>query len=363
MPWSSSYLHKLELHVGVKLATMRTCYDLSEQTLEELSQTVGDKLPAEASFVVFGSLARKEFTAGSDLDWCLMIDGKADAGHRDLEREVTLALKKSGKFKNPAPTGAFGALVFGHEIIHCIGGSADTNANLTRRLLLLLESAETSPHSQLSPRQRLMRGVLQRYFEEEANFPGKDFFPRFFLNDVVRYWRTIAVDYAAKNNERGAEGWALRNAKLRFSRKLLYIAGLLLTYETTLFPATDLIPKEDGTQLSFFDKAEPQLSSTEHCFHALQLTPLELLARTCMNLDLPKAEVKILFQTYDKFLSLLEANAKREQLKGLNFDDAPQHAVFLEVRKHGHAFQAALEKLFLMPGTKLGDLTLKYGIF
>src|SRR4051794_1557451 len=100
-------------------------------------------------------------------------------------------LRQCGRFKHPNPAGAFGALVFGHELIHCIGGSSDTNANLTRRQLLLLESAETSPYSPISPRLRLMRGVLQRYFEEEANFPGKPFFPRFFLNDVVRYWRTI----------------------------------------------------------------------------------------------------------------------------------------------------------------------------
>jgi len=363
MPWSDSYLYKLEQHLGSKFSTTRACYELSEKTLKELSKTVGDKLPAEASFVVLGSLARKEYTDGSDLDWCLMIDGKADAGHLELEREMKRTLKMSGKFKNPNPTGAFGALVFGHELIHCIGGSADTNANLTRRLLLLLESAETSPHSPLSPRLRLMRGVLQRYFEEEANFPGKEFFPRFFLNDVVRYWRTIAVDYAAKNNERGAEGWALRNAKLRFSRKLLYIGGLLLTYETTLFPKTDLIPKENGTQISLFDKDEPQLSSTEHCFHALRLTPLELLARACINLDLPKTDVKSVFTTYDKFLAIMKSKKKREDLEKLTFEDSLKHPVFLEVRDLGHEFQAALERLFLKPKTEIGKLTLRYGIF
>jgi hypothetical protein len=208
-----------------------------------------------------------------------------------------------------------------------------------------------------------MRGVLQRYFEEEANFPEKDFFPRFFLNDVVRYWRTIAVDYAAKNKERGADGWALRNAKLRFSRKLLYIAGLLLTYETTLFPETDLIPNEEGTQLSFFDKTEPQLSSTEHCFHALQLTPLELLARACIKLGLPKTDVKTLFKAYEEFLAVLNSRKKRDHLKGLIFEEATQDPVFLQVRELGHSFQAALETLFLKSGTQLSDLTLRYGIF
>lgn len=363
MPWVDSYLHKLEAHLGVELPILQKAYERSEETLRELSETVGGKLPAEASFVVLGSLARKEFTAGSDLDWCLLIDGKADAGHRNLENEVKKALNESGRFRNPNPAGAFGALVFGHELIHCIGGLADTNANLTRRQLLLLESAETSPHSELSPRVRLMRGVLQRYFEEEANFPGKEFFPRFFLNDVVRYWRTIAVDYAAKNNERGAEGWALRNAKLRFSRKLLYVAGLLLTYETTLFPETDLIPKEGGTQLSFFDRSEPQLSSTEHCFHALQLTPLELLARACIRLEISESSVIALFTTYELFLSYMDASERREELKRLTFEDAPRHPTFLEIRKLGQEFQAALEQLFLNPQTALGSLTLTYSIF
>jgi predicted nucleotidyltransferase len=344
---------------------MQACHALSEKTLSELTEVVGDMLPAEASFVVFGSLARREYTAGSDLDWCLMIDGRADSGHRELERALKKTLADSGKFGKPNAAGAFGALVFGHELIHCIGGMHDTNANLTRRLLLLLESesVETNPHSRLSPRERLMRGVLQRYFEEEANFPDKAFFPRFFVNDVVRYWRTIAVDYAAKISERGAAGWALRNAKLRFSRKLLYIAGLLLTYETNLFPESDLIPTENGDQLSFFDPQKPQLSSTEHCFHALSLTPLELLARACLKLKLPASEVKTLFETYDKFLDILSAKPKRDELAGLTFEEASGKAVFKEVRDLGHAFQKALDQLFLKPETKLGDLTLKYAVF
>lgn len=366
MPWSDSHIHRLEQHLGTTFPVMQGCYENSEATLHELTEVVGDMLPAEASFVVFGSLARREYTAGSDLDWCLMIDGRADSGHRELERALKKALDDSGKFGKPNAAGAFGALVFGHELIHCIGGMHDTNANLTRRLLLLLESAsvENNPHSRLSPRERLMRGVLQRYFEEEANFPGKQqFFPRFFINDVVRYWRTIAVDYAAKINERGAKGWALRNAKLRFSRKLLYIAGLLLTYETSLFPESDLIPQENGKQLSFFDPEKPELSSTEHCFHALKLTPLELLARACLNLNLPAEQARVLFSTYDSFLEILCSTVKRDELADLTFEEAYDKAVFREVRDLGHQFQSAVDELFLNGDTKLTELTLKYAVF
>lgn len=363
MLWANSFLHKLERHLGTTFPTMQACYGLSETKLAELSDLVGGSLPSQASFVTFGSLGRKEYTDGSDLDWCLLIDGKADTGHREAEGELTKRLAESGKFGKPNPTGAFGALVFSHEVIHCIGGMHDTNANLTRRLLLLLESVETTPHSPLSPRLSLMRGILQRYFAEEAHFPGKEFFPRFFLNDVVRYWRTIAVDYAAKISERGAAGWALRNAKLRFSRKLLYIAGLLLTYETRLFPESDLIPKETGEQLSFFDNTEPQLSSTEHCFQALQLTPLELLARACLNLNLSKEHVTALFRDYDRFLEILATTDKRDRLKKLTFEQSEANPIFQEVRKLGHEFQDSLNHLFLSPDTELGKLTLKYGVF
>lgn len=363
MSQDSPHIQKLCQTCGIKLPAIQSAWQRSLGATQDLVQVCDDvPLPSEVSLVAFGSLARKEFTSGSDLDWALLIDGRADSSHRELQLAIKFRLKEAKQFKDPNPVGAFGGMIFSHDLLHLVGGKNDTNDNLTWRLLMLLESVAPCEASPIGPRTRVLRGILQRYFEEETQFPDKTFFPRFFLNDVIRFWRTMAVDYVAKNKERGAEKWALRNLKLRFSRKLLYIAGLLLVYETTLFARSDLVPK--GSQLSLFsDESSPELSNTKRCFYALQLTPLELLARACVTLELPAELVRRVFAGYDTFLAKLDSEEIRDELAKLNFHEAQKNPLFKEMRDLSHDFQEALDSIFLARDNRLSELTLKYAIF
>src|SRR5215813_2951501 len=129
-------------------------------------------------------------------------------------------------------------MAFSHDIIHQIGGQNDTNKNTTQRILLLLESRAIGKNTQAY--ERVLRAVINRYLEED-NHPlshdGQSYrVPRFLLNDIVRFWRTMAVDFASKQRDRAGAGWGLRNAKLRMSRKLIFASGMLVCFSPTFDP-------------------------------------------------------------------------------------------------------------------------------
>jgi hypothetical protein len=82
-------------------------------------------------------------------------------------------------------------------------------------MLLLLEGEwlvnEAGFHS-------LRREILQRYIGDKMTDHQLSLF---LLNDVIRYYRTMAVDYEFKTNEGDKpKPWGIRNIKLVFSRKL-----------------------------------------------------------------------------------------------------------------------------------------------
>jgi predicted nucleotidyltransferase len=306
------------------------------------------------SVVVFGSFARGELTAGSDVDWSLLIDGPSDPEHLQIVRQVGQTLEAL-QLQEPGTTETFGTQVSSHELIQHIGGLNDTNQNLTRRMLLLLESlAVTNP----IVRERVLRGVLNRYIVSDASVAWytrpDQVIPRFLLNDIVRFWRTMAVDYAAKRWEQSDRKWALRNAKLRMSRKLLFVAGLLLCFSFELHPPVDREEiLSDNTMIS------PRLA--DFLLPQTGLTPLDLLARELLRVDRPEIVVDVM-NSYDAFLGLLADADRREHLKNLKFEEVGADTTFEQVRSISRSFQKGLTDLFF-GDEALRDLVVKYGVF
>nr|WP_295884559.1 DUF294 nucleotidyltransferase-like domain-containing protein [uncultured Devosia sp.] len=325
----------------------------SAEKMQQLAMLLGDLLPTdEGSFVVFGSMARREFTVDSDLDWTILIDGRADSLHLQLVHQLRNKLDEA-KFKVPGPTEVFGGLVFSHDLVHAIGGDEDTNKNMTRRLLLLLESAAVDAPGSHEVRSRIVNAVLSRYVQEDASFIGSntraDRIPRFLLNDVVRFWRTMAVDYANKYRARAGDKWALRNIKLRMSRKLLFVSGFFMCVSWAL---RDQVGDDD----SFVTQ-----NLVDHLKDWTQKTPLESLA-TVVAQYAPSLASDI-FDNYDAFLALLNNDEKRKGLEKLSPDEAYEDAAFLEARNVATNFDVALTKLMFDSDDSVTRLVKKYGVF
>src|SRR5579872_58796 len=107
------------------LDPLRKAREASLKTREDLdallSSRIGKYASEDTSLVVFGSLAREEWTTKSDLDWTYLIDGGANSDHLKISQEIQRLLKDEG-YAEPGPTGTFGNMAFSHDIIHQIGG-------------------------------------------------------------------------------------------------------------------------------------------------------------------------------------------------------------------------------------------------
>jgi predicted nucleotidyltransferase len=309
-------------------------------------------IPADCSFLTFGSLARDELTKGSDRDWALLIDGAAHPRHLDVAKELAKLLGD----KPPGPTNVFGCPVFSHDLVHLIGGEADTNSNTTRRILLLLESRALVEHAGV--RERVVRHLLHRYVEEDRGYHASHDYsvrvPLFLLNDIVRFWRTMTVDYANKRRER--DGWAIRNVKLRISRKLVYVAGLAMCMSCQVRPSEALKKESFASEQDFTDALQDFL------FEFSNRTPLQVLARFALDVGATSAAADC-FDAYDAFLAILADEDKRTRLKTLEADGAHRDEVFKHARGVGTAFQDGLTKLFFESDKDLTSTIQRYGVF
>ncbi len=360
-PVAKSPVEILAAKLGQDWANLATAQERAAKERRRLQSVLNDFDGADSSIVVFGSLGRDEFTPGSDVDWTLLIDGISDPAHFDTALEIRRRLQELGH-DPPGREGVFGNLAFSHNLIHQIGGEDDSNSNTTRRILLLLESQVIGRRD---AHQRTLHNILHRYLYEDRGLwygSGEFRVPRFLLNDIVRYWRTMAVDFAYKQRTRGNEGFALRNIKLRISRKLIFISGMLACFSCHL----DLSPEEKD--LFYGSKAVQPV--VDHLQKTLSLPPLQLIARVLLRYDELWPSASALFGTYDRFLGILAdgsflTNGKtpRKHLDELPFEELEDDEVFREARELSHRFRDAVQDIFLRSKTDLSRLTIEYGVF
>src|ERR1700722_18443886 len=347
-------LERLEERLGVQWRNLRRAGDLAATKRQELRNALAHLDSDDTSIVVSGSLARDEFTEGSDVDWTLLIDGQSDPGHYALAQKIKEVID-SVAAKTVGQEGTFGAMVFSHDLVHQIGGEDDTNRNTTRRLLLLLESQVVGREGAYT---RVVRDVLNRYLLEDRGFwrGSGHRVPRFLQNDFARYWRTLAVDFAYKLRARSGKGWAIRNTKLRMSRKLIYVSGLLACFRCHL----DYSAAE---RTKIFGDPNCRHEVIDHLETIFRLTPLEVIASVLMRYPhLDGCATKIL-SSYDEFIGMLSDAKAREHLENLREADADEDKIYQRARSLSHTFRDGLLDFFFDPKSEMEELTKNYGVF
>ncbi len=352
----SSYIDFLQNRFGVEWEAIRRAQENTVRRRRELEKLFCQRASPDTSIVVFGSVARQEVTCSSDLDWILLVDGSAVPEHKEQEREIERLLT-SRQFVEPGRSGVFGRMVGSHDLVHNIGGEDDRNSNTTRRVLLLLESL---PIGNREAYDRVRRQVIRRYLRDDRGllYGGRNVrIPRFLLNDFTRYWRTITVDFVYKQRADDRK-WALRNAKLRMSRKLIFAAGLMHCFFCHL----------DGAAAEAVDLAKSDVKDigflTAYLEDRLALPPLEVMAKACVQLNIAQDTVESLFDSYNRFLLIMDDPRRRSELEYAHtHEDLRNSKVWKEMGGISRQFHHSLVALFMKGNESLCELTMEYGLF
>lgn len=302
----------------------------------------GVPLPPRSAVVFVGSWGRREVTTGSDNDFYVLVPDEQTEISETLLGQVRLALTQeesefreaNAEFRGPGREGTFGKVVSLPHLTGRIGRNHDTNNNFTQRMLLVLESvALHNPEFHVEARNAIVDNYLEAPIK--ANQP-----PRLFLNDVVRYWRTVCVDFVGKMRERRGQGWGLRNAKLRTTRKVLFASGLLPLLRCVALSSVEITPF-----------LQTQFKSP----------PTDRVADAFLELDQPK-EGAAVFDAYERFLAKLDDKEIRAALDAISSRaEADGSDLFQEVAGIGDEVEQGL--LDLIFASELKETAQRFGIF
>ncbi len=296
------------------MKSIETAKEFSNQKIELLRKGLKEVITGEGSSIITcGSFARREASLESDLDYFIMIKSSSETCEPHWCNAAYKYIKNIIP-NQPAANGAFANVVNREEILTNIGGNDDSNKNITRRMLILLEGEWLHDAEELKS---LRKEILEKYIAKSMTDHQ---LALFLLNDVIRYYRTMAVDYEFKTaGSETPKPWAVRNIKLIFSRKLLYASGL---FSVALTADRSRDRKIDLLQQLF------------------ELPVIERLAQIC-----GKSQMNQVLKTYNYFLEKLEDSSIRKHLNLLTKDQRSD-PVFRELKNEGHHFNHELMQLF-----------------
>ena len=192
----------------------------------QLSELPVSKAHPSLCIYATGSLARREATQHSDLDAFFLLSHDEEEKPLGRIRDVrilnaVLNAQEEAGFPDFSNDGAYLKFLYINDVIRCIGHRDDDYKNaFTTRVLLLTESVYLYGEENYL---KFRDNIIDIYFQDFHDH-SQDFRPIFLLNDILRFWRTLCLNYENSRHWRTDDDKIRRakghldNLKLKFSR-------------------------------------------------------------------------------------------------------------------------------------------------
>lgn len=231
------------------------------------------------SIYTVGSIGRDELGTKSDLDLFFIAEDKISRLEEHKLFAKAIQFNNELKFEDFSNEGEFLQVHVLNKVMQNIGNPKDDNDNFfTARMLLLLES---KPLFNKSLFDDSLHKIISFYFRDFNN--NQRFVPLFFLNDLLRFWRTLCLNYESARHEPD-KPVRKKNLNLKYSR-------MITVFSTVLYVLTEKELMADRL--------------VEMC----GFSPLERLAKSLDALDNPsfKEEFEEVLEIYESFLTAKES--------------------------------------------------------
>ena len=242
-------------------------------------------------------------------------------------RQADRVINKCDSLKFPEFSGGgeYLSVQYFDDVFPVLGSPEDDYENFfTARVLLILES-KCIFNVQLF--ENLLKKILEEYYRDFADYE-ETFFPSYLLNDVLRYWKTLCLNYEYRCRKRAVikktkhksdielEG-RLDLIKLKFSR--------LLTCYSFILSLAFLLPGVD----------------VERVKGLIAKRPLERLSEIIEAFPEHRETIYKLILIYENFLSTY--SLPRKKLSAILLDDEKYNGILEE----GHIFGDLIYELIV----------------
>lgn len=219
----SRFSELLEQHTELKKRRCESDVQLAEirKKFEDCTYFNRDELQIFCA----GSLGRGDVGSKSDLDLFIVSNKPRKERPKLDDLEVLAKLIDLNRDLNYPPFSNDGQYLKIHcikEIVGEIGSPSDDGENLfTTRMLLLLESRPIFNDNLYNEH---LGEIIKLYIRDKEGH--SEFKPIFIINDLLRYWRTLCLNYEIIRNDRD-KNWRKKNINLKFSRALTVFSAVL----------------------------------------------------------------------------------------------------------------------------------------